>query len=143
MSPVEATIEQIRYWVPTISDVAHVVWLGDGHAGCGVMLSIVPRIEAACPVAITLKETGRFDIVIAGARYTDCALGALDQVVHLLERITEGHVVQRRWVSAATGTAQGVETMVMLGTGIVWRDGPEPDGGGERHDRHFLPYRRV
>lgn len=139
-SAVEATIEQLRYWVPTITDVARVA--ERAGSGDGWTLSIEPRVAAACPVTITLKETGRFDLVVAGERYADCALGALDQIVHLLERITDGQVIQRRWVSMATGADQGVETLVRLGSGLVWRDGAEPDGGAEHHDRHFLPYRR-
>jgi hypothetical protein len=137
---VEATIEQLRYWVPTITDVARVTeHRTDGE---GWTLSIEPRAASACPVALTLKDSGRFDIVVAGKRYTDLALGKLDEIVNLLERIADGHVVQRRWVSTATGAEQAVETMVRLGSGLLWRDGPEPDGGAERRDRHFLPYRR-
>jgi hypothetical protein len=140
-TPVSATIEQLRYWVPTIKDVARVIE-SDGP-GDGWTLSIVPAVVTACPVAITLQQSGRFDILIAGETYTDCALGSLDQIVALLERIADGHVVQRRWVSRATGVETGVETMVPLGAGLVWRNGPEPDGGSERRDRHFLPYRRI
>ncbi|MGE0023494.1 MAG: hypothetical protein AB7S70_07680 [Hyphomicrobium sp.] len=137
---VEATIEQIRYWVPTISDVARTVEARDGESW---LLSIEPHLAAACPVAIALSQSGRFDISIAGETYDDCALGSLDQLVHLLERISDGHVIQRRWVSAATGTMRGVETIVVLGAGAEWRDGQEADGGSERRDRHFLPYRRA
>jgi hypothetical protein len=140
-TPVSATIEQLRYWVPTIKDVALVVESDD--AGEGWTLSIIPKVASACPVAITLRESGRFDIVIAGEDYADRGLGSLDQIVTLLERITDGRVVQRRWVSRATGAETGVETMVALGEGLVWRNGPEPDGGSERRDRHFLPYRRI
>ncbi|WP_439542228.1 hypothetical protein [Hyphomicrobium sp.] len=140
-TPVSATIEQLRYWAPTIKDVARVIE-SDGP-GDGWTLSIVPSVVTACPVAITLQPSGRFDILIAGETYTDRALGSLDQIVALLERITDGGVVQRRWVSCATGIETGVETMVPLGTGLVWRNGPEPDEESERRDRHFLPYRRI
>jgi hypothetical protein len=138
--PVQATIEQLRYWVPSIKDVAQVV--ESGHEGHWT-LAISPQVSAACPVAITLKDTGCFDLVVAGEAYPDRRLGTLDQLVTLLERIIEGAVVQRRWVSASTGVHRGVETIVALGPDLVWRGGPEPDGGSERHDRHFLPYRRT
>lgn len=140
--PVLAAIEQIRYWVPSIADVAH-VYEGKDEDEESWLLSIEPSTAAACPVAIALKDNGRFDISIAGETYEDRALGTLDQLVLLLERIADGHVVQRRWVSAATGVPHGVETVVSLGTGGEWRDGAEPDGAAERHDRHFLPYRRT
>lgn len=141
-SAVQATIEQLRYWVPTISDVAHVA---ESRADGAWTLAITPRVAAACPVTITLKDSGRFDITLAGETYADCTLGSLDRIVELLERIAEGRVVQRRWVSSATGTAQGIETLVALGPepGLLWRDGPIPDGNAERRDRHFLPYRRL
>lgn len=136
---VEATIEQLRYWAPTIADVARVVEHAEGQ---NWVLSIEPSVAAACPVTITLKDTGRFDIVIAGKAYADCALGTLDQLVELLERIVEGHVIQRQWVSAATGVLLGIETVVQLDPELVWREEPEPGGMAERRDRHFLPYRR-
>lgn len=138
-SPVEVTIEQLRYWVPTITDVASAVEARDGESW---LLSIEPHLATACPVAIALRQDGRFDISLAGETYEDCALSSLDQLVPLLERIVAGDVVQRRWVSAATGVPQGIETFVQLGSGLVWRHEPEPDGGAERRDRHFLPYRR-
>lgn len=139
-SSVQATIEQLRYWAPSIKDVARVdEYSGDGHWS----LVITPHVASACPVAITLKDSGRFDLALAGETYLDRSLGGLDQIVTLLERIIEGAVVQRHWTSTATGTPQCVETVVALDPDLIWRDGPEPDGGAERRDRHFLPYRRV
>ncbi|MDQ8699314.1 hypothetical protein [Hyphomicrobium sp. LHD-15] len=138
---VQATIEEIRYWVPTIKDVAHVF---EGNEEGSWLLSIEPVIGSACPVAIALKENGRFDISIAGETYDDRVLATLDQIVLMLERIADGHVIQRRWVSSATGAHHAVETIVTLGPGLDWRGGPEPHAHVvERHDRHFLPYRRV
>jgi hypothetical protein len=137
---VEATIEQIRYWVPTISDVARALEARDGESW---LLSLEPHLATACPVAIALKQSGRFDISLAGETYEDRALETLDQLVLLLERIVDGDVIQRNWVSAITGVPQGIETHVPLGAGLVWRNGAEPDGGAECRDRHFLPYRRV
>lgn len=133
----DVTIAEIRYWVPTIADVAQVTEHGDGQT-----ISIVPHAVGACPVSVTLKGTGRFDVVIAGERYEDRALDSLDQMVPFLERIADGEVVQRRWVSTATGAPLGVETLVRLGDGVLLRNGPAPDGGVEGSDRHFLPYRR-
>jgi len=138
-SSVQATIEQLRYWVPTIKDVAHVF---EGNEDECWLLSIEPVVAAACPVALALRETGRFDIAIAGETYEDRLVGKLEELVLLLERITQGQIIQRRWVSSVTGVERGIETIILLGDGAVWRDGPEPDGYGERHDRHFLPYRR-
>ncbi|MCC7252025.1 hypothetical protein [Hyphomicrobium sp.] len=137
---VEATIEQIRYWVPTIADVARTVEARDEGSW---LLSIEPHLATACPVAIALRQDGRFDISLAGETYEDRVFQSLDQLVVLLESIVDGQVIQRRWISAVTGVPQGVETLVQLGAiGLLWRNGAEPDGGVQRHDRHFLPYRR-
>jgi hypothetical protein len=139
-SSVQATIEQLRYWVPTIKDVARVF---EGKDEQSFLLSIEPNVAAACPVAIAIKGNGRFDIAIAGETYEDRILASLDQFVLLLERIADGHVVQRRWASTVTGVPQGIETIVTLGPDLLGRVGPTPNGGAERRDRHFLPYRRV
>jgi hypothetical protein len=140
-SLVQATIEEIRYWVPTIKDVAEVF---EGNDGESWLLSIEPKIATACPVALALKPNGRFDISIAGETYDDRVLATLDQIVLMLERIADGHVIQRRWLSSATGAPQAIETIVTLAPGFDWRGGPEPDGYViERRDRHFLPYRRI
>jgi hypothetical protein len=65
-SLVHATIEEIRYWVPTIKDVARVF---EGNDDDSWLLSIEPTVVTACPVAIALKDNGRFDISIAGETY--------------------------------------------------------------------------
>ena len=138
-SAFDATIAEVRYWAPTITDVARVTEQDEGD---GWTISILPHASGACPVAVTLKPTGRLDLVIAGERYEDVVLNSPNQVVPLLERIVGGDVVQRRWVSRATGAHLGVETLVRLGDGLLLSDGPPPAGGAERRDRHFLPYRR-
>lgn len=137
---IQVAIEQLRYWVPTIKDVAHVY---EGTEGDSWLLSIEPRLQTACPVAVEIKSTGRFDIAIGGETYEDFALGSLDEIVLLLDRIAGGHVVQRRWVSSITGTPLAVETLVVLSPNAIWRGGSPFTGGGERQDRHFLPYRRT
>lgn len=139
-SAVQAAIEQIRYWVPTIKDVANVF---EGKDDVAWLLSIEPKVSAACPVAIAVKPDGRFDISIAGETYENRVPATLDQIVQLLERICEGRVVQRQWMSTATGAARSTETLVTLASGL-WQAGATPDEEiCERRDRHFLPYRRI
>lgn len=135
-----ATIEQVRYWAPAIGDVARVSERGE--VGNGWVLSIVPHTAAACPVSLTLKENDRFDIALAGETYPEFAFDALNQIVPFLECIVAGQVLQRLWISTATGMPQGVETLVRLGPGLRFRNGLAPADGIEYRDRHFLPYRR-
>lgn len=138
---VQATIMQLRYWIPTIADVAHVAEQEQEDRWCFIL---VPRAEGACPLSVTVYESGRLDFTIAGATYTDRALEQLDQLLPLIERITQGHVVQRHWTSCVTGAACGIQTIVSLGRGRAWRDGlAAPEGEAFAHDRHFLPYRRL
>lgn len=136
---VEATIEQIRYWVPTIKDVAQVY---EGADGGSWLLSIEPSLMSACPVALDIKSDGDFDIAIAGETYEQRHISQLAQFVRLLERISEGFIIQRRWYSAVTGAHHGVETIVTLEPGLHWRGGAEADVSRSFRDRHFLPYRR-
>ena len=84
------------------------------------------------------------------ARATRGAPASLDLLLPLLEAITAGRVVQRRWISRATGACRAVESIVTLADGTQWRDGRTtgsvaeavPRDETERHDHHFLPYRR-
>jgi hypothetical protein len=46
-SRVEATVESLRYWVPTIADVARAV---ESEAPGYWRLSLVPEVEGACPL---------------------------------------------------------------------------------------------
>ena len=68
----------------------------------------------------------------------------------MAEAISQGRVLQRRWVSAATRALREVETLVTFAKGKVWSQGRiekavadrVPRDAAERQDRHFLPYRR-
>ena len=140
-SSLPATLAQLRYWMPTIADVAH-IWESEG--GGTWCFSLKPRADGACPVSVMLRESGLFDLTIAGKTYEDCALEQFDHLLPLIERITEGHVLQRHWASRATGALRGIETIVSLRNGRVWRGGPiAPDEDAFARDHHFLPYRRI
>lgn len=140
-SSVQATVAQLRYWLPTIADVAHV---SETEAAGGWRFSLVPRTSGGCPVAVTVLESGQIDFTIAGETYEGRALEKLDQLLPLVERITEGAVIQRRWSSRMTGGHLGIETIVHMGPARVWRDGlTAASADAESHDHHFLPYRRI
>ena len=146
-SRLRATIESLRYWVPTIADVARVA---ESETPAQWKVAITPNIESACPLELALGSTQRYTLTIAGESYSDRAIVSLDLFLPLLEAISEGRVVQRRWVSLATGAVRAIETIVTLADGSTWRDGRTleavvaaiPRESTERHDRHFLPYRR-
>ena len=149
-SRLQSTIASLRYWVPSIADAARV----DETERSGFwQISVTPKIAGACPFELILKtdrSSGRFDCVIGGEVYEDRDLASPDEFLPLVEAIADGRVIQRRWLSTATGVLCGVETIVTLGNGRTWQQLRETapaaaDVGGdavEHRDRHFLPYRR-
>jgi hypothetical protein len=142
-----ATVESLRYWAPAIADVARV---DESETTASWSVVITPYVARACPMELTLKATRLFDMTIAGESYRDRSLDVLDFILPLIESVTEGRVIQRKWVSVATGAVRSVETIVTLEDGSVWTEGRTlapvgsaiPEDATERHDRHFLPYRR-
>jgi len=146
-SRLQATIESLRYWVPTISDVAVVK---EREQGSSWTLALAPKVDNACPVELTLHPAQTFDLIVADEEYDGRTASSFDLVLPLIEAVTEARVVQRRWISLATGAERAVETIITLADGSTWRDGRTiealadaiPREAAERQDRHFLPYRR-
>jgi hypothetical protein len=140
-----ATIESLRYFVPSIADVARSEEQGDSSYW---KLSLVPNTAGACPVELILHSTQRYDVMVAGEAYEDREIISLDLFVPLMEAITDGHIVERTWYSLTTGTRIARETLINLRGGKLWQDslGLEAVRGNEeslrREDRHFLAYRR-
>lgn len=143
----QAAIAALRYWVPTISDAAHVTQ-SDGSAYWS--LAAEPNAAGACPFELVLRTDGKHDIMIAGESYEDLPTDDLDMFVPLACAIARGDVIRRMTVTAATGTPVTIETIVNLDGGKVWRqtrDLPSarhPDAASEvlAEDRTFLPYKR-
>jgi hypothetical protein len=88
--------------------------------------------------------------VVADEVYEGRTVTSLDFFLPLVEAIVAGRVIQRRWVSSFTGAVRAVETIIDLGDGKELRDGHGNEALAtvgsldsiERHDHHFLPYRR-
>ena len=144
-SRLQAIVESLRYFVPSIADVAR---SEETSAVDFWKLSLAPHTSGACPVELILHGTQRYDVMIAGEAYEDREISSLELFVPLLEAITGGLVVERTWFSLATGATVARETMVTLAKGKLWQDGSGLSAirGHEekfrRDDRHFLPYRR-
>ena len=140
-----ATIESIRYFVPSIADVAHCEEQSDSAYW---KVAVAPRTPGACPVELILHSTQRYDIMVAGEAYEDRQIVSLDVFVPLIMAISEACVIERSWYSLGTGSRVARETLVTLPAGKKWTDssGLSLIAGIEdtlRHeDRHFLPYRR-
>ena len=139
----EATVEQVRYWVPQIADVARV---SESNGPDFWKIVIEPYMPNACTVEMTVRDDEQFDAVVGGESYPTRALASHGFLVSLLESVADGRVLQRRWRSSATGALQAIETLIMLSDGTVWTGTNGSDGDAaawERHDHHFLPYRRM
>src|SRR5262245_53829876 len=147
LSRVEATVEALRYWVPTIADVARA---SESQAPGYWRLAMSPDVIGACPFEMTLHDNQHFDIVLGSEFYEDRALASLELLLPILQSVTEGRIVHRSRIRRATGAERAVETIITLADGSVWRDGRTneavaaaiPREGTERHDHVFLPYRR-
>lgn len=145
-SRLEATIAALRYWAPTVADVAEVA---EAEGSGFWKMTVAPRAANACPFELVLRADQRHDLVIAGETFEDLPTKSLDVFVPLVEAIAEGRVVQCRWQSAATDAETAVETIVTLPDGREWssarmltslaRDNPD---GVIAASRHFVPYHR-
>ena len=135
----QGTIEGLRYWVPSIADVAHIS--EDGGPDFW-HLQVAPKSTGGCSFEMLLRHDQHYDLVLADQSYEFLPVPSLAIFMPLAEAIIEGRVVQRRWSSTQTGALRAVETLIKLGDGSIWREGSQPDEGCESRDHHFLPYRR-
>jgi hypothetical protein len=140
-----ATIESLRYFVPSVADVAQSEEQSDTSYW---KLSLTPHTAGACPIELILHSSQRYDVMIAAEAYEDREIASLDMFVPLVEAITAGRIVERSWFQLTTGAKTARETLVSMGNGKVWQDGSGL-GSVRGHedtvrceDRHFLPYRR-
>lgn len=145
-SRLQAAIEGLRYWIPTVSDVANVAEReGEGYW----KIQVTPAAANACPFELVLRTDQRHDLVIGGETFEDLPTRSLDVFVPLAEAIAEGRVMQCRWLSAATGAQTAIETIVTLSDGREWSSArmltplasDHPDAVIAKA-RHFVPYHR-
>jgi hypothetical protein len=143
-SRLRAAIASIRYWTPQIKDVATVEEIETAEYW---KLAVIPKVPGACPFELILRTDRQYGVVIASETYEDLPIASFDDFLPLVEAIAAGHVVQSRWISAATGRPEAIETTITLAPGRDWKNGTGVDrvaasDGHVRRDQHFLPYRR-
>lgn len=145
-SRLEAAIAGLRYWVPTVFDVARV----SESEGAGYWkIAVEPHAAHACPFELVLRADQRHDFVVAGEVFEDLPTKSLDVFVPLATAIAEGRVVQCHWRSAATGVESAVETVIYLADGREWSSAHMRNSFANEHpdaviatQRHFVPYHR-
>jgi hypothetical protein len=139
----QATVEGLRYYVPSIADVAHCEEYSD-HGFW--KLAVQPFTAGACPVELILHATQRYDILAGSESFEDCQIVSLDHFLPILDAVAEGRVKQLTYFSIATGSEIARETQIACSFGS-WRDGSGDlaalaRDGVRVETRHFLPYRR-
>lgn len=143
----ESTIASLRYWVPQIADTARIE---EAQAPGFWKIMVTPHVAGACPFELMLRSNQSYGLVVDCETYENLPSGTFNAFVPLVEAISEGRVIERQLVSAATGELLRVSMIVDLPDGTLWEAGREvgpavePVNGLalENRDRHFLPYRR-
>lgn len=144
LSRLQYTITALRYWAPSIADTADI---DESETADHWRLAVAPKLRAACPFELIIRADRNYDIGIAGQDYEARPVASLDLFAPLLEAITSGAVLQRRWFSTSTGLPRAIETVVILGDGRRWHGTDAGDAdltltGAECTNHYFLPYRR-
>lgn len=142
----EATIAALRYWAPSVADVACVKEL-DGES-CWT-ITVLPLNPASCPFELSLRHDGHYRLELAGEVYDNLPIESFELFVPLAEAIASGNVYRRFYESRLTGLLRGLGTVVELADGRVWsaeRQVPglppaDPDDVIAT-DHYFAPYRR-
>lgn len=144
-SRLQATVESLRYFVPSVADVAR----SDETSAPGYWkLSLTPHTGGACPIELILHGSQRYDVMIGRETYEDREITSLELFVPLIDAVANGRVIERSWISLTTGLSVARETLISLTNSKSWQDGSGLNAvaGNEekfrRDDRHFLPYRR-
>lgn len=154
-SRLQTTIASLKYWVPTIIDVANV---NETETDEFWKLNVSPKVAGACPFEILLRSDQHYDMLVAGEAYESLPMESFDLFLKLAQAICDGNVVQRLSHSTATGKPTGIATIVRLPGGEEWQHGRRfnedaaDDGDAENQfadhedevhmNRFFLPYRR-
>ena len=141
-----ATFADLLLKAERLADVADI-----GHSQTleFVRLSLLPHARGACAVEIMLRADQLYDVSIGTEFYEDCRIQRFETFAPLIEAIAAGHVIQRRHISAVTGSERSIETLVRLPAGEVWRKGhvfrSAPAIADENtvfDDRRYVAYRR-
>lgn len=140
----QAIIEELRYWVPAVKDVAEILEFDEPE---GWRLFVIPNVQGACPAEVLLRTDGLFDLEIAGETYGGLTLTSRDLLIRMLDGVALGRVCQRDWRMRATGASLHRETVIYIDEDAPWILGVSETFADRLGDmfhieRHFLPYRR-
>jgi hypothetical protein len=115
-------------------------------------IAVEPHAETACPFELIVHlQRQSFDIVIGPEAYESCSIDDQALLPAMVDAIVNGDVITRRWLSANTGAAYSVDTIVALPDGMDWLrsrlEGPAaraiPPASRLSEDHHYAPYARA
>lgn len=136
-------IASIRAWSGFVADVAKVEMQ---EVGQGWRLAMQPATAGACPFELVLDGAAlKCDLRVGQETYEDVPLPSLDIVLPLTEAVTEGKVVTRQMVSAATGLPLQTSTLITLADGRrleLPAETMDQDIAAVTRAQHYLPYRK-
>jgi hypothetical protein len=108
---------------------------------------IDPHAVNACRLELIVYRSQHYDITIGPETYEGRMVQSLGTFEGLLDAISSGHVITRRWRSATTGALIRVETRVSMADGSVWQDShehcPSSSDALEMRDHHYVAYARA
>ncbi|MDX2259745.1 MAG: hypothetical protein NW205_12635 [Hyphomicrobiaceae bacterium] len=140
-----ATITALRYWLPTIADVAGI----EEEEGPGFWrVAVTPLTPGACPFEFMLHETKRYALAVGGRVFEDEPVTSLESFPHLLAAIADGRIDVEHETSALTGATVAMTTAIRPHDRPVWLRREimtaTADAPGETvtRTRRYLPYRR-
>jgi hypothetical protein len=110
---------------------------------------LIPHQANACPVEVMLSRSQVFDIEAGTESAEGQPLQDFGLFLPLLQAVVDGHVIQRTWLSQATGSELNREWIVEIAPGQTWSMRRHVRAGtaatelsAVATDHAFVPYRR-
>ena len=138
VAELEAAMARLSHVAVTDHETARDFWRG----------RIDPHAANACPFEVILYRAQTFDMTVGPETYEARKIDSLDVFVPILEALSHGRIITRRWSSAVSGAPVRVETLVTLPGDVIWQDHRQiaafaADAQIERRDCHFVAYERA
>jgi hypothetical protein len=146
---VRSATGQIR---TTLARLASVARIDETETGTYWRIAVEPAAANACPFELIVHfEHQSFDIVIGPESYESCPAEDPGLLAAVVEAIVNGDVITRTWVSANTGAAHSVDTIVPLPDGSEWERSrlegalarANPPATRIAEDHRYAPYARA
>jgi len=140
------TIADLDRWAAGIAPAAKIETAADDMSW---QIVAAPIAAGTCSFELVLRHDQRFDLALDGEAYEDRAINNFALFLLIAEAAADGRILQRQWLSTATGLPYKVETIVTLPDGATWRGERRLPAAQlslepvcEWRDRHYVRYGR-